>query len=354
MLFLACSTLPMADLTANEQDLYEVLGLSNSASDIELKRAYRREALRWHPDKSQHPADVAAERFKLVSHAYTVLSDPAQRQAYDSDLLTGDCDAGRNEAWSEAWTAWQEFAEMEEREREASRRKEAAFRAGSIVFFAWSAVLAAVTWQQSHAAPLMFPSALGPLSTRELGDFSLRTDFRDFSSMLVERRRASLGPVSQLIARLPGMSMAAKAHNTHLNITFRPADLQSALRGASAAAAGQPLGGVLLSSPRKVGKSVRYLYTFVYAPPDLAIRWPPKGSVCIRLLRSGTVKRRTRDAWFDALAAAVDGRLRPFALEATDPEGCQPSVGALAITAVVLGAAVLSGFTMRVRSSLLS
>jgi curved DNA-binding protein CbpA len=344
----------MADLNADEEDLYEVLGVSNSATDVELKRAYRREALRWHPDKSTHPPEVAAERFKLVSHAYTVLSDPAQRQAYDGDALADDYDAGRNEAWSEAWSTWRDFAEAEEREREASRRKEASFRAGSVVFFAWSAVLAALTWQQSRDVPLMFPSALGPLSTRELGDISLRTDFRDFSSLLVERRRASLGPVSQFISQLPGMSSAAKAHNTHLNVTFRPADVQPASRDASSAAAGQPLGGVLLSSPRKVGKSVRYLYTFVYAPPDLAIPWPPRGSVCIRLLRSGTVKRRTRTAWFDVLATAVDGRLRPFALEATDPEDCQPSVGALPLSAVVVGAAVLSGVTMRVRSSLLA
>ncbi|KAJ8611493.1 hypothetical protein CTAYLR_010477 [Chrysophaeum taylorii] len=59
-------------------DHYEVLGVSAGCSDAEIKKAYRRLALKEHPDKGGDP-----ERFKRISEAYAVLSDPQQRQAYD-------------------------------------------------------------------------------------------------------------------------------------------------------------------------------------------------------------------------------------------------------------------------------
>ena len=62
-------------------DHYEVLGVSRDASPDEIKKAYRRLARELHPDVN--PSPDAAERFKLVTHAYDVLSDPQQRQQYD-------------------------------------------------------------------------------------------------------------------------------------------------------------------------------------------------------------------------------------------------------------------------------
>jgi molecular chaperone DnaJ len=66
----------------NKQDYYEVLEVSRTATDQELKSAYRRLAMRHHPDKN--PNDAAAEeKFKQAAEAYGVLSDAEQRRRYD-------------------------------------------------------------------------------------------------------------------------------------------------------------------------------------------------------------------------------------------------------------------------------
>ncbi len=63
-------------------DLYKLLGVSPSATPAELKDAYRRLAMKYHPD--QNPGDeTAEERFKEIAHAYEILSDPGRRRAYD-------------------------------------------------------------------------------------------------------------------------------------------------------------------------------------------------------------------------------------------------------------------------------
>ncbi len=66
---------------ATERSYYEILGVERSASDAEVKRAFRKLAQKWHPDVSAEPA--AAERFKEINEAYQVLSDPQRRQIYD-------------------------------------------------------------------------------------------------------------------------------------------------------------------------------------------------------------------------------------------------------------------------------
>ena len=66
-----------------ERDYYEILGVSKDASSDDLKKAYRRLALKFHPDRN--PGDTSAEdKFKEAAEAYAVLSDPGKRQRYDS------------------------------------------------------------------------------------------------------------------------------------------------------------------------------------------------------------------------------------------------------------------------------
>jgi molecular chaperone DnaJ len=80
---------------ATERDYYVILGVARTASDAEIKRAYRKLAQQWHPDVNKEPG--ADERFKEINEAYQVLSDPTRRQAYDMfgrAGLGGDADAG--------------------------------------------------------------------------------------------------------------------------------------------------------------------------------------------------------------------------------------------------------------------
>ena len=64
------------------EDYYQVLGVDKKASADEIKKAYRKLALKWHPDKNPNNK-AAEEKFKKISEAYAVLSDPQKRQQYD-------------------------------------------------------------------------------------------------------------------------------------------------------------------------------------------------------------------------------------------------------------------------------
>ena len=68
-------------MTTKKRDYYEVLGVSRSASEEEVKRAFRKLALEYHPDRNKK--DGAAELFKEVNEAYQVLTDPKKRDTYD-------------------------------------------------------------------------------------------------------------------------------------------------------------------------------------------------------------------------------------------------------------------------------
>ncbi|OGG17421.1 hypothetical protein A3D78_06080 [Candidatus Gottesmanbacteria bacterium RIFCSPHIGHO2_02_FULL_39_14] len=63
------------------KDYYEILGVSKNATDSEIKKAYRKLALEWHPDRNKNPK--ATEKFKEINKAYEVLADSKKREVYD-------------------------------------------------------------------------------------------------------------------------------------------------------------------------------------------------------------------------------------------------------------------------------
>ena len=86
-------------MAITKRDYYEVLGVVRTATEPDLKSAYRRLAHQYHPDKNQGDME-SEEKFKEAAEAYAVLSDPEQRQRYDR---FGH--AGVSSAASAAWGA---------------------------------------------------------------------------------------------------------------------------------------------------------------------------------------------------------------------------------------------------------
>lgn len=68
---------------ANKSDYYVTLGVSKSASAEDIKKAYRKQALEWHPDRHKDDKETAEKRFKEINEAYQVLSDSQKKAAYD-------------------------------------------------------------------------------------------------------------------------------------------------------------------------------------------------------------------------------------------------------------------------------
>jgi DnaJ-class molecular chaperone len=64
-------------------DYYKILGVDKGASAEDVKKAYRNQARKWHPDKHPNNKDYAEEKFKEIAEAYDVLSDEQKRQIYD-------------------------------------------------------------------------------------------------------------------------------------------------------------------------------------------------------------------------------------------------------------------------------
>lgn len=64
-------------------DLYKILEVSRTATQDEIKKAYRRLAMKWHPDRNPDRKEEATAKFKEIAHAYQILSDPEKRKIYD-------------------------------------------------------------------------------------------------------------------------------------------------------------------------------------------------------------------------------------------------------------------------------
>lgn len=74
----------MSEPNFDSEDFYEVLGLRRNAQENEIKKAYRKLSLKYHPDKNPNNKEQAEEIFKKISYAYGILSDPQKRKDFDT------------------------------------------------------------------------------------------------------------------------------------------------------------------------------------------------------------------------------------------------------------------------------
>ena len=114
----------------SKQDFYDVLGVSKSADESSLKSAYRKLAMKYHPDRN--PGDTNAEKkFKEVSEAYDVLSNPEKKAAYDQyghEAFSGGSGQGFSEGFSSGFGSFSDifedfFGDMSGRQGNNEQRK---------------------------------------------------------------------------------------------------------------------------------------------------------------------------------------------------------------------------------------
>src|SRR6266704_1673279 len=94
----------------NQRDYYEVLGVSRTAAVEEIKSAYRKAALKWHPDRNPENKADAEVKFRECTEAYSVLSDPQKRQLYDTYGHAGLSSAGAAQGFDH--TVFQDFHDI--------------------------------------------------------------------------------------------------------------------------------------------------------------------------------------------------------------------------------------------------
>ena len=66
-----------------ETDYYKILGVQRGASEDQVKKAFKKLAIRFHPDKNQDNPEEAKVKFQMIANAYETLSDPEKRRIYD-------------------------------------------------------------------------------------------------------------------------------------------------------------------------------------------------------------------------------------------------------------------------------
>ncbi|AFT87918.1 J domain-containing protein [Paraburkholderia phenoliruptrix] len=125
--------------------LYDTLGVPMHATDEEIKRAYRKAAMKWHPDRNAGSEDVARAAFQEIRDAYAILSDAAQRKVYDA-------------VYAEQMQQWEA---QRARHQKAQAEREAAARAADEAAYAEMVSLAMRFADEGHNRDVLFGVLLG-------------------------------------------------------------------------------------------------------------------------------------------------------------------------------------------------
>jgi len=125
--------------------LYDTLGVHAHATDEEIKRAYRKAAMKWHPDRNNGAEEVARATFQEIKDAYAILSDAAQRKVYDA-------------VYAEQMRGWEA---QRTRQQKAQAEREAAARAADEAAYAEMVSLAMRFADDGHNRDVLFGVLLG-------------------------------------------------------------------------------------------------------------------------------------------------------------------------------------------------
>ncbi|WP_144141524.1 J domain-containing protein [Paraburkholderia sp. BCC1884] len=125
--------------------LYDTLGVHTHATDEEIKRAYRKAAMKWHPDRNGGAEAVARATFQEIKDAYAILSDAAQRKVYDA-------------VYAEQMRGWEA---QHARRQQAQAEREAAARAADEAAYAQMVSLAMRFADEGHNRDVVFGVLLG-------------------------------------------------------------------------------------------------------------------------------------------------------------------------------------------------
>ena len=125
--------------------LYDTLGVPMHATDDEIKRAYRKAAMKWHPDRNSGAEAVARATFQEIKDAYAILSDAAQRKVYDA-------------VYAEQMRGWEA---QRTRHEQAAAEREAAARAADEAAYAEMVALAMRFADEGHNRDVLFGVLLG-------------------------------------------------------------------------------------------------------------------------------------------------------------------------------------------------
>jgi curved DNA-binding protein CbpA len=125
--------------------LYDTLGVQANATDDEIKRAYRKAAMKWHPDRNHGAEESARAAFQEIKDAYAILSDAAQRKVYD-------------QVYAEQMRGWEA---QRARHQQAEAKREAAARAADEAAYAEMVSVAIRFADEGHNRDVLFGVLLG-------------------------------------------------------------------------------------------------------------------------------------------------------------------------------------------------